>query len=130
MKKLMLAGLVCLIAATSVSARSANDFNWEQIAHTPDGFTLYADNTFYEGQDFTWVIIKEPRSFQTPKGNFADSTMLKVHINCQKNLMKMADTAYLKNNKIIETDNELRDSAYKKIGAGTMFSVIANWYCS
>jgi hypothetical protein len=127
MKKLILTGLTCLITATSVFAK---DFDWEQIAHTPDGFILYADNNFYEGQDFAWVIIKEPKHFKTPKSNFADSTMLKVYVNCEKNLMKMADTAYLKNNKVIETDNDVKENAYKKIRADTMFSVIADWYCS
>jgi hypothetical protein len=63
MKKLILTGLTCLITATSVFAK---DFDWEQIAHTPDGFILYADNNFYEGQDFAWVIIKEPKPFKTP----------------------------------------------------------------
>jgi hypothetical protein len=57
--------------------------------------------------------------------------MLKVYVNCEKNLMKMADTAYyLKNNKVIETDNDVKENAYKKIKADTMFSVIADWYCS
>lgn len=78
MKKLILTTATCLIAATFASAK---DFNREQIAHTPDGFILYADNNFYEGQDFAWIIIKEPKSFETPNGNSADSTMLKVHID-------------------------------------------------
>lgn len=127
MKKFVLSGIACLITAMPLAAK---EFDWEQIAHTPDGLILYADNNFYDGQDFAWIIVKEPEPFKTPEGNSADSTMLKIHINCEKNLMKMADTAYLKNNKVIETDNEAKENTYKKIKADTMFSLVANWFCS
>ena len=108
----------------------AHDFDWTQIAHTEDGYVLYADNNFTEDQDFTWVIVKEPKSFHTPENNNADATMMKVFLNCDKNLIRLTNIAYLKNNQIIETDEQAEQKAYKKIQTGTFYEMIASWFCS
>lgn len=47
MRKIILSGLISLTISTPVLA---HDFDWTQIAHTEDGYVLYADNNFTEDQ--------------------------------------------------------------------------------
>ncbi|PIT24661.1 hypothetical protein BGI37_09280 [Snodgrassella alvi] len=122
MKKLILTGLTFLVIATSVFAKSAKDSGREPIVHNPDGFILSADKIVSEGIVSARVIVNESKPFETPKGNSADSTILKFHINCENNLIKIVSIDYLKNNKVIETDNEFNENAYKEISAYKMLS--------